>query len=52
MISCCACPDTKKVRDDCFLRFGLPEESSESTIKCADLVLAHKACMAQYGYQI
>lgn len=23
---CCACPDTKRVRDDCFLRYGPPDE--------------------------
>lgn len=49
---CCACPDTKRVRDDCFLRYGPPDESSESAIKCADLIVAHRACMAQYGFQV
>lgn len=49
---CCACPETKRVRDDCFLRYGPPDESSESAIKCADLITAHRACMAQYGFQI
>jgi len=49
---CCACPDTKRVRDDCFLRYGPPDESTESNLKCANLIAAHRACMAQYGYQI
>ncbi|KAH9459951.1 hypothetical protein Pst134EA_007036 [Puccinia striiformis f. sp. tritici] len=49
---CCACPETKRLRDDCFLRFGPPDESKESTIKCAELIAAHRACMAQYGFQI
>ncbi|POW14693.1 hypothetical protein PSHT_07322 [Puccinia striiformis] len=73
---CCACPETKRLRDDCFLRFGPPDESSkhkskiqrrhpspispgfpridrivhhlapyrqESTIKCAELIAAHRA---------
>ncbi|PLW32321.1 hypothetical protein PCANC_20469 [Puccinia coronata f. sp. avenae] len=49
---CCACPETKRVRDDCFLRYGPPDESKESTIKCAELIAAHRACMAQYGFHI
>ncbi|KNE99402.1 hypothetical protein PSTG_07332 [Puccinia striiformis f. sp. tritici PST-78] len=40
---CCACPETKRLRDDCFLRFGPPDESKESTIKCAELIAAHRA---------
>ncbi|KAI7963479.1 hypothetical protein MJO29_003906 [Puccinia striiformis f. sp. tritici] len=30
---CCACPETKRLRDDCFLRFGPPDESSKHKSK-------------------
>ncbi|CAG8474105.1 18125_t:CDS:2 [Racocetra fulgida] len=35
---CCACPDTKKARDECIFQTGDEE-------KCRDLIEAHKACM-------
>ncbi|MBW0511087.1 hypothetical protein O181_050802 [Austropuccinia psidii MF-1] len=49
---CCACPETRRIRDDCFLKYGPPDQSSESTLKCAELIAAHRNCMAQYGFQI
>ncbi|KAG0150134.1 hypothetical protein CROQUDRAFT_38797 [Cronartium quercuum f. sp. fusiforme G11] len=49
---CCACPDTKRSRDDCFIRYGPPDESPESNQRCADLIAAHRACMEQYGFRI
>ncbi|RSH94367.1 hypothetical protein EHS25_004170 [Saitozyma podzolica] len=45
---CCACPETKSVRDECFLRSS-PEEAGE---KCKALVEAHKACMRSYGFKV
>ncbi|PWN40618.1 cytochrome C oxidase copper chaperone [Ceraceosorus guamensis] len=50
---CCACPDTKAARDDCFLRYGHSvEEHGEQARKCEDLVSQHRACMAQLGFKI
>ena len=45
---CCACPNTKSARDDCFLRY----DSSEATEKCKDLVQAHMTCMRNLGFKI
>nr|XP_040056540.1 cytochrome c oxidase copper chaperone isoform X1 [Gasterosteus aculeatus aculeatus]XP_040056541.1 cytochrome c oxidase copper chaperone isoform X1 [Gasterosteus aculeatus aculeatus] len=41
---CCACPETKKVRDACIIEKG--EES------CAVLIEAHKDCMRALGFKI
>ncbi|KAG9292706.1 hypothetical protein G9A89_008294 [Geosiphon pyriformis] len=41
---CCACPDTKRVRDECIFAKG--EES------CQELIEAHKACMRSYGFKV
>ncbi|XP_072770629.1 cytochrome c oxidase copper chaperone [Nerophis lumbriciformis] len=41
---CCACPETKKVRDTCIIEKG--EEN------CTDLIEAHKDCMRQLGFKI
>ncbi|AWP13542.1 hypothetical protein SMAX5B_001135 [Scophthalmus maximus] len=41
---CCACPDTKKVRDACIIEKG--EEH------CSDLIDAHKDCMRALGFKI
>jgi cytochrome c oxidase assembly protein subunit 17 len=46
--SCCACPQTKSARDDCFLKF----DGSESDEKCKELVQAHLACMRGLGFNI
>lgn len=45
---CCACPQTKSARDDCFLK----HDSSEATEKCKELVQAHIACMRSYGFKV
>ncbi|KAK1167914.1 cytochrome c oxidase copper chaperone-like isoform X1 [Acipenser oxyrinchus oxyrinchus] len=37
---CCACPETKKIRDACIIEKG--EES------CKDLIEAHKDCMSVF----
>ncbi|CAG8608581.1 14335_t:CDS:2 [Cetraspora pellucida] len=39
---CCACPDTKKARDECIFQTGDEE-------KCRNLIEAHKTCMRSYG---
>ncbi|XP_061648769.1 cytochrome c oxidase copper chaperone [Phyllopteryx taeniolatus] len=42
--ACCACPETKKVRDACIIEKG--EEN------CTELIEAHKDCMRQLGFKI
>ncbi|XP_044143327.1 cytochrome c oxidase copper chaperone isoform X2 [Bufo gargarizans] len=41
---CCACPETKKVRDTCIIEKG--EEH------CQDLIEAHKECMRALGFKV
>ncbi|KAK6485613.1 cytochrome c oxidase copper chaperone-like isoform X1 [Huso huso] len=41
---CCACPETKKIRDACIIEKG--EES------CKDLIEAHKDCMRSLGFKV
>lgn len=41
---CCACPDTRKARDECIVERG--EES------CKDLIEAHLACLRSLGFKI
>lgn len=41
---CCACPETKKVRDACIVERG--EE------KCHELIEAHLKCLRDQGFNI
>jgi cytochrome c oxidase assembly protein subunit 17 len=41
---CCACPETRRVRDDCVLLRG--EEN------CTEYIAAHAACLRSYGFII
>ncbi|XP_064606919.1 cytochrome c oxidase copper chaperone-like [Liolophura sinensis] len=41
---CCACPETKKVRDACIIEKGQEE--------CGDLIEAHKECMRKLGFKV
>jgi len=41
---CCACPETKAVRDKCIIENG--EEN------CGDLIEKHKQCMRDLGFKI
>ncbi|XP_054166304.1 cytochrome c oxidase copper chaperone-like [Oppia nitens] len=41
---CCACPQTKRPRDECIIERG--EEN------CRDLIEAHKQCMRNLGFKI
>ncbi|KAI7906477.1 cytochrome C oxidase copper chaperone-domain-containing protein [Cokeromyces recurvatus] len=41
---CCACPETKKARDECIFRKG--EEN------CQELIQAHLTCMRNLGFKI
>ena len=42
--ACCACPETKKVRDACIVERG--EEN------CGEVIEAHKECMRKMGFNI
>ncbi|GAA5865882.1 hypothetical protein JCM8547_005746 [Rhodosporidiobolus lusitaniae] len=50
---CCACPDTKKARDDCFLQFGSnADDSNDSAEKCRNIVERHRQCMRSLGFNV
>ncbi|KAG4079118.1 hypothetical protein HA402_001089 [Bradysia odoriphaga] len=42
--ACCACPETKRARDQCIMDNG--EEN------CGKLIEAHKQCMRDQGFNI
>ena len=42
--ACCACPETKRIRDECVLMNG--EEN------CSKEIEAHRACMRAAGFNI
>lgn len=39
---CCACPETRKQRDDCLFKFD--------EIKCKELMQKHIECMKKEGF--
>jgi cytochrome c oxidase assembly protein subunit 17 len=41
---CCACPETKKIRDDCIFHKG--EEN------CFEFIEKHKACLREQGFEV
>lgn len=41
---CCACPDTKKLRDECIVEHG--EDA------CSKWIEAHKTCLRAEGFNI
>lgn len=41
---CCACPETKKVRDECVLLKG--------ETGCADAIEEHKKCLRKAGFDV
>jgi cytochrome c oxidase assembly protein subunit 17 len=45
---CCACPETKALRDDCFLKTS-PDLAEEN---CKEFLEKHKACMRGYGFKV
>ncbi|GAA5883629.1 hypothetical protein JCM3774_001854 [Rhodotorula dairenensis] len=50
---CCACPETKKARDDCFLRFGSnADDQADSGDKCREIVEQHRQCMRSLGFNV
>ena len=42
--ACCACPETKRVRDACIVEKGVEN--------CEKLIEAHKKCMRDLGFKI
>ncbi|CAO1612875.1 unnamed protein product [Jaminaea pallidilutea] len=48
---CCACPETKGKRDECFLKYG-HEEGEEGATRCRSLVEEHRRCMKGLGFNI
>ncbi|KAF8321788.1 hypothetical protein DL93DRAFT_1467868 [Clavulina sp. PMI_390] len=46
--ACCACPETKSARDECFMK----NDPSAATEACRDLVAKHIACMKGYGFTV
>jgi len=42
--ACCACPETKQVRDQCIVEYGAEN--------CHSLIEAHKECMRKMGFNI
>ncbi|KIM49557.1 hypothetical protein M413DRAFT_59795, partial [Hebeloma cylindrosporum] len=45
---CCACPQTKSARDDCFLKY----DPSEAEGKCKQELANHIACMRGLGFKV
>ncbi|MRB67746.1 hypothetical protein GH825_30800, partial [Bacillus thuringiensis] len=41
---CCACPETKKIRDACIMEKG--EDN------CGDVIEKHKDCMRKMGFTV
>ena len=41
---CCACPETRKPRDECVVEKG--EES------CGEYIEAHKVCLRSHGFKV
>lgn len=42
--ACCACPETKQVRDACIIENGAEN--------CTELIEAHKKCMRDMGFNV
>ncbi len=42
--ACCACPETKKPRDQCIVEKG--------EANCTELIEAHKECMRKLGFKV
>ncbi|TDL20125.1 hypothetical protein BD410DRAFT_726271, partial [Rickenella mellea] len=49
---CCACPETKAARNECFLNSGSSGSEADADEKCKSMVQAHIACMRSYGFNI
>ena len=49
---CCACPESKKLRDDCFFRYGSNADNGESNVACKEVVENHLKCMRSLGFDL
>ena len=43
---CCACPETKKARDECVVERG------EADARCQKLIEAHTKCLRAEGFDV
>ncbi|KAI3643281.1 hypothetical protein MP228_012836 [Amoeboaphelidium protococcarum] len=43
---CCACPETKKARDECVLLKG------DDDVECKKFIEEHKKCMRSHGFNV
>uniref|UniRef100_A0A834RC94 Cytochrome c oxidase copper chaperone n=1 Tax=Sarcoptes scabiei TaxID=52283 RepID=A0A834RC94_SARSC len=41
---CCACPETRKKRDECIIEKG--------EVNCSEYIEAHKECLRKLGFNI
>lgn len=41
---CCACPESKRARDECVVMYGEPA--------CKQLIEAHKRCLREEGFNV
>lgn len=46
MKPCCACPETRKERDDCVIKFA------DWEVRCADFIAAHNRCLREHGFAV
>lgn len=44
---CCACPETKRARDECVVEHGTDEDG-----KCKALIDAHLKCLRSEGFDV
>lgn len=43
---CCACPDTKDLRDKCVFLYG------PDAVECKEFIEKHNECLRSYGFKI
>lgn len=41
---CCACPETRKARDDCVIKHD------DHEVACRDFIKAHEDCLRRHGF--
>lgn len=46
MKPCCACPETRKTRDDCVIRYA------DWEVRCKDFIEAHIKCLREHGFNV
>lgn len=43
---CCACPETRKPRDECFMA------AEDGAVECKELIEAHQKCLRDLGFKV